>query len=344
MFNDANDRKIENRRIQTALAVSLLLHVLVLWKFSMLPSGFSATHSGPLQVSLISSSAKLVAPDAPQAAAVAEGMPSPHEVQIVVKESVKFSAPVAPRISTEVAAAIPASGSYSSAPAQDALAQPTGLPRTGPTGAARRVEIEFEIYSGADRQLVGKGRHRYASENNESFGVSVKQMVKADDAAQDASWQLEISGRIERQGLNPLVFEMQGALPERLMALRGTSGSLPSPPGKIRSGRMPDGILDRQSLLYQFMLVPPSNNGGKLWLSDGASYGLYTYRIAGYELLAMPSIGDVLATKLVFSTAGSAELIELWLIPDKRYLPAKMRHTDGFGVVTEQVVVSLDSN
>jgi hypothetical protein len=107
---------------------------------------------------------------------------------------------------------------------------------------------------------------------------------------------------------------------------------------------MPDGILDRQSLLYQFMLVPPSNSGGKLWLSDGVKNALYSYSIAGYETLAVPPIGNVQVLKLVFSTAGSAEIIELWLIPDKRYLPAKMRHTDRLGVITEQVVMSLDSD
>jgi hypothetical protein len=92
------------------------------------------------------------------------------------------------------------------------------------------------------------------------------------------------------------------------------------------------------------MLVPPSNSGGKLWLTDGVKNALYSYSIEGYESLAIPSLGAVQVMKLVFSTAGSSETIELWLIPDKRYLPAKMRHTDRLGVVTEQVVVSLDLN
>ncbi|MBL8416031.1 MAG: hypothetical protein JNM42_16495, partial [Propionivibrio sp.] len=46
--------------------------------------------------------------------------------------------------------------------------------------------------------------------------------------------------------------------------------------------------------------------------------------------------------KLVLSTSDSPEIIELWLVPDLHYLPAKVRHIDRQGVVTEQVVTSLD--
>jgi len=190
---------------------------------------------------------------------------------------------------------------------------------------------------------MGKGRHLYASDNDRSYGVSIKQTLTADEADQGTSWRLEISGRIDRQGLSPLLFQMQGAVPERLMALKEVAAS-PSPlADKTRNGRMPDGILDRQSLLYQFMLVPPSDSGGKLLLSDGKTYASYTYRIAGFEAVVIASLGEVRTMKLILSSDESAETIELWLIPDKRFLPAKLRHTDRLGVVTEQVVISLDA-
>jgi hypothetical protein len=322
---------------------SLVLHLLLLWVFGMLPSGSSATHGGPLQVRLPPSTAKIAASEALQAAVAAEGVPSPKDSEVAVKESATFSAPTAPNIPAEITAVVPRSGSSASIPSQDTSAQPVGLPRTGPAGAATRVEIGFEIYSGADRQLAGKGRHLYTSQDNGHFGVSIRQTFKADEAVPETSWQLEISGRITRQGLSPLAFQVQGALSERLLALAGASGNAPVPPGQMRSGRMPDGLLDRQSLLYQFMMTPPSLSGGKFWLSDGTTYSLYAYRVAGFDSLAIPGIGSVQTMKLMFSTADSPETIELWLIPEKRYLPARVRHTDKFGVITEQVVVSLDS-
>jgi len=342
MMNNASGRKAENRRFPIALAISLSLHAAVLWKFGMLPPGLPSTHSGPLQVRLAAPAAKSMASVEVQETALPEGTPAPQQVSVAADDPARVSVPVVPKIAAEAAAVVPAPRISAAAP--EAAAQPAGLPRSGSAGAARRVEIEFDIFSGADRIPMGKGRHLYVSTNDQSFGVSIKQMPRPDEAAQDTSWQLDISGRIDRQGLSPLVYQLQGALPERFISLKEAAAGPASLPGKARSGRMPDGILDRQSLLYQFMLVPPSNSGGKLWLSDGVTNALYAYRIAGYESLAIPSIGDVQTMKLVFSTAGSAEVIELWLIPDKRYLPAKMRHTDRLGVVTEQVVVSRDSN
>ena len=342
MMNTASGRKAENRRFPIALTASLLLHAAVLWKFGMLPPGLPGTHSGPLQVRLAAPAAKSMAPVEVQESVLPEGVPAPQQVRIAADDPVRVTAPLVPKIAAEVATVVPAPRISAATP--EAAAQPAGLPRSGSAGAARRVEIEFEIFSGADRQPMGKGRHLYVSTNDQSFGVSIKQMTKSDEAAQDTSWQLEISGRIDRQGLSPLLFQMQGALPERFISLKEAAAGPASIPGKTRSGRMPDGILDRQSLLYQFMLVPPSNSGGKLWLTDGVKNALYSYSIEGYESLAIPSLGAVQVMKLVFSTAGSPETIELWLIPDKRYLPAKMRHTDRLGVVTEQVVVSLDLN
>lgn len=342
MMNNASGRKAENRRFPIALAISLSLHAAVLWKFGMLPPGLPSTHSGPLQVRLAAPAAKSMAPVEVQETALPEGIPAPQQVRVVADDPARVSVPVVPKIAAVAATVVPAPGIAAIAP--EAAAQPAGLPRSGPAGAARRVEIEFDIFSGADRQPMGKGRHLYVSTNDQSFGVSIKQMPKPDEATQDTSWQLEISGRIDRQGLSPLVYQLQGTLPERFISLKEAAGGPALLPGSTRSGRMPDGILDRQSLLYQFMLVPPSNSGGRLWLTDGVKNSLYAYRIAGYESLSIPSVGDVQVMKLVFSTAGSAETIELWLIPDRRYLPAKMRHTDRLGVVTEQVVVSLDSN
>jgi hypothetical protein len=135
---------------------------------------------------------------------------------------------------------------------------------------------------------------------------------------------------------------MRGAVSERLMALKEVPEASPALPAKARSGRIPDGILDRQSLLYQFMQQPPLLGGGKLWLTDGVTHRLYSYHLAGAESFTIPGLGGVRTIKLVLSTPDSAEIIELWLVPDLHYLPAKLRHTDRNGVVTEQVVTSLD--
>lgn len=190
--------------------------------------------------------------------------------------------------------------------------------------------------------MVGTGRHTYTSDNGRIYGVSIQQELKAADGGQGDDWQLQISGSINRGGLSPLNFQAQGALPERLLSLKELSGDSSGVASKARKIRMPDGLLDRQSLLYQFMHKPPALAGGQMWLSDGTLHGLYTYRVAGFESLNFASQGEVQAVKLRFSSADSSETIELWLLPDLHYLPAKMRHTDKRGVVTEQVTLALE--
>ena len=245
-----------------------------------------------------------------------------------------------PLVAGKVAqASITASGA-----ASDALAtpdQPPGVPLPGLTGAVNRVTIEFELFSGADRQLMGAGRHLYVADDAGNYGVTINPLLKAEDPAPAATWLVSISGTISMQGLSPILFRVRGALSERLVALDG--GGRPSTlPSRPRNARMPDGLLDRQSLLYQFMVQPPELTGGELWLSDGVSHGLYTYRLAGIESFNIPSRGGVSTIKLVLSTRDSPEIVELWLIPDLHYLPAKVRYTDRQGMVTEQVVISLD--
>ena len=229
-----------------------------------------------------------------------------------------------------------------SGPTKDVPQQLPGIPWMRATGPVQRVEMEFEIFSGADRQSVGTGQHSYVSENGESYGLNVRQMPQEDSAGPGGPWQLEISGLVNKQGLSPLLFQIKGVLPERLMSLKEVPDSLPSSASsEARNGRLPDGLLDRQSLLYQFMQVPPDEGGGKLWLSDGKTHRLYTYRVAGSEPLVIAANGEVRAMKLVLSASVSADIIELWLVPDLHYLPAKVRYIDARGGVTEQVVTSL---
>lgn len=360
MMNIASSRNVATRRFLMALGISLLLHFGVLSKPGFFSSAKDATRQSPLQVSLVAPAATVPAPSQTPAASAPENVLSAQESKIdqkIEKKAAKLAVtanPAAPKNEeppsiaevkgqpSEPKPAAPASVQTSSPSAKDSADQPRGVPLPGLTGQVKRVAIEFEIYSGAERQLTGSGQHRYVSENGDIYGLSIKQVLKDGDPVQSQPWQLEISGSIGRQGLNPIFLQIQGAVSERLMALKEVPENSSTHSPKGRNARMPDGLLDRQSLLYQFMLQPPNLTGGKLWLSDGATHRLYTYRLAGIESFIIPSLGGVRTIKLVLSTSDSPEIIELWLVPDLHYLPAKVRHIDRQGVITEQVVTSLD--
>lgn len=338
MLSAGDTKMTKTRRLLPALGVSLLLHVLLLSRFGLFPFADGSAPARSLQVSLVAPAASLAAPAEPEVISVPE-LPLPAPAPRTPKRHEKPRETPAPPVNP--AAALPEEPPVDTGKAAAAVEPSAGIPLPGLAGALKRVDIEFEIYSGLDRTLIGTSRQLYVAEGGDNYGLSTRSQVRGDESSPGEPWQLEVSGRISRQGLSPSRFEVQGAMSERLMALKDVADPS-APPAKARSIRMRDGILDRQSLLYQFMLQPPALTGGQLWLTDGSSYGLYTYRIAGFDSLPLTALGGVRAIKLVLSSNDSTDTLELWLVPDMHYLPVKVRHTDRQGRVTEQLAISLD--
>ncbi len=331
------------RRLLVALVVSTIAHLWALAQPGLLSSRLSTRSLGTLQVTLAQPADKpplpgeLEATNSPPVEAPAVVLEVPEKIEKVVVTPVAQERKILP-----MPESVPAEKAVSQATKtpQQAEASP-GIPQAGGTGPAREVDIEFEITSGADKKLLGSGHHRYISSEGEYFGVSVSQQLAADGGTPAEQWKLDISGRISMHGLSPILFQMQGAVPERLMAIKEVTEDVAPDPSKPRSGRMPDGILDRQSLLYQFMMRPPVSAGGKLWLTDGNKHGQYSYKVAGSESLRIGSLGEFRTVRVVITADEGSEMIELWLLPESHYLPAKVRHTDGRGLITEQVAISL---
>lgn len=336
-------KEMVTRRLVVALCVSVLFHLVALAKFGMFSSGDVPNANSPLTVSLKNPVA--VPPRAAEASVneIPADVPAQQEPKIATKfdktrRVTSQSAKAVKPLPVEAVAMNPVDVVPKSSPANHS----SGIPMPGLAGPVRRADIEFELFLGAERQSAGVAKHSYIADSGENFGVSVKQQFSEGVTGQSEPWQLEISGSFTKQGLSPLLYETKGATAERLLALKGSPEAIASAPNRSRKGRMPDGILDRQSLLYQFMVQPPLQGGGKLWLTDGVTHGQYSYRLAGYDSLTVTAYGLVRALKLVISAVDGAETIELWLVPDLHYLPVKVRHIDRKGVVTEQMAVSID--
>ncbi len=339
-----NSSPIVIRRLGLALAVSFLFHFLVFARFGIFSSSQVSRLHGPLQVSMRATMSEATPALAPQVATASPATPpapaaKPREPAVRLRPPTTRKAPDA---APPMLAANPA--------AMAKIEIPRGLPFSGQAEALRRVETGFETYSGAERKLVGSGRQIYVSDKDENYGISTQQSQQsqpsgpadARGAAQGtAHWRLEISGRITRDGLSPLLYDTQGDLAERLVALQGGAPSA-APASASRKGRFRDGLLDRQSLLYQFMLRPPNPLGGELWLTDGARNEVYEYRFGGLETLSIAALGELRSVRLVLSGRESGETIELWLVPELRYLAVRARYTDRTGAVIEQVATSLE--
>lgn len=332
----------KDRAFCAAFLASILLHAALLVFTSRFHGDGAFLQVGRLEVLLVPASelpvGEVSSPRGtddrftPGGAASAPGMVSP---------ALAPSTPaVASRGVTQDSEAPVAEKLLSAAGTASAPAAPAASPAQSPgAGAASRVDIEFAVLAGG--VPAGLGRHTYTAAGDGGFGVLVSNVGTAGRDG-GGEWSLEISGRIDEHGLTPLLFRARGMLSERFLALKEPNVAGEAGAVMERQGRMPDGILDRQSLLYQFMLVPPAPGGGALWLSDGKTYARYVYRLAPVEIMLVPSLGSVRAIKLTLTSEAASDTIELWLLPEKRYLPARVRHVDKSGFVTEQVATTVE--
>lgn len=222
-----------------------------------------------------------------------------------------------------------------------ALEAPQGIDQAGPKGPPKNVEIEFALFSGGEALPMGSGRHHYATFDGGNYELKVQESIAESNPENTPRWRLAISGRITSDGLSPTLYEKRGKVSERLLGLNDNPKNHSPDQDEMQAGRMPDGILDRQSLLYQFMLRPPKENAGKVLLTDGNIYKAFTYKTEGTELLNIAAMGNVQTVKILLKSKGVKELIELWLMPEKRFLPARMRYTDESGQITDLIVLSL---
>lgn len=148
---------------------------------------------------------------------------------------------------------------------------------------------------------------------------------------------LKISGAIGGRGLvayeydardNPLVNELIERNPEAQ---------------DTRSGRMPDGILDRFSILYQFMFRASRAFGERLTLSDGKNIIAFIHSDIGFEKLDLFN-QSIQTQHHHFVSTDTQTSIDIWVAPAMRNLPVRVRYTDGNGITTEMVAKSLQSN
>ena len=214
--------------------------------------------------------------------------------------------------------------------------QPFGLPTSAMTGRVSRVKMQFALGRGEAGEVPEYGVHELSLGTPDNFGVRNQYTLRVSEAGkpQGEGWLLAIGGQLSTDTLMPWRYAFRGPLPDTLRAVA-------SPPGETSGGGvMPDGLLDRQSLLYHFSLTPPNPAGGMMTISDGHDYQRFAYRLNGAESMTVEGLGEVKA--IIVELKSASEIIRLWLLPDLLYLPVKAQFADEKGEIREQKAVSLD--
>lgn len=210
------------------------------------------------------------------------------------------------------------------------------LDSSGPIGS---MEIEFELFAEDTNTPKGKAIQHFEADTEGNYYLSFKSK-EAEATSQDAKpeWELHISGVITKYGLRPSRYLSRGDLAQTIMGVKGVTNT---EDGSL-DGIMPDGLLDRVSLIYQFMHIQLADDG-ELYLTNGKKVSSFNYRNIGSESLEVKQHGVIQTQHIIFSDIETLEVIEVWLASDFRNLPIKVRYTNG-DVTIEQIASSISVN
>jgi len=342
------------RRLVIALALSLLLHLLLIGKFSFNLSGLNE-HQDSINVRLM---LPKVLPNSAQSTPVVKhaAKHAKHSMAAEPKESNSIESVVQdnpqPALPTELPPVNTVTSIESSEVAKpDVESQVEALDLTVKSEPYQYVESEFNVYvdkeSVSNRAIVGDAKVVYQRlPNSEQY--QIKSLIQARGLVSIFMPDLlQMSdGYLNEVGLQPMHYIYQfGNDKDKTYSADFNWESkkliLKSEKG-IEKLDLQTGTQDLLSFMYQFMFVPPMQNM-QLSITNGRKLGLYDYTFEGEEVIST-KMGNLKAFHLLRSAESSEKRTELWLALDYQHVPVKIRETNKEGKVYELLVTSLKTS
>jgi len=333
------------RTLGFALALSLLLHVLVIAS-----PGWHLPEEGEGDAVLLE--AMLTAK--PQATPPATPLPKPKPKP--KRRPKTATSPPAGLVQTQIPDnnKMPiASGAVTTAPAENPA--PVVPPPAAETAAAeialpRQGRISFSVRYGGNDFEVGRALHAWQQDGKHYQLQNVTQTSGLVAIFRSLKVTQSSQGEIGAAGLRPHEFRVEQKTGKESnevvrfdwQQMRATfaSGS-----GTPREETFIAGALDLLALVYQFAVVPPGGQKMELMITAGKNFRRHAIEVAGEEKLTTP-LGELRTLHLRSAeTAGNPANIqrtEFWLALEFHYLPVRIRHVDRKGDIFDQVAVEME--
>lgn len=332
-----------SRNLVSSLIISVLVHGLAFQLLATIDSYPGRSYAVPLRVHLASPRVGLVETDSVAVEPVPVLPAKKREADLTSSPSTVPStqsvlAATTPAASKDLdrAAAIPVAAPVRSLPEPPIT---NTLEPSGNRVFLRQVDLDIQMFIGTERRDAGMLTHQFRMLDKELYGVTVAPSSAEGEPKASSAWRLRSSGSVRHQGLAPVMVDARGEVGMDMLMFDKAGSSGANAAGY--SARVQDGILDRHSLLYQFMMQPPAADGGEIWMTDGISYQPYRYKREGEDRFRLEGVGIVRAARYMFYPTASGSPFELWLIPEMHYLPVKMRYQNAGGNSVELVVVRM---
>ncbi len=112
--------------------------------------------------------------------------------------------------------------------------------------------------------------------------------------------------------------------------------------GRKETAQLLPGTQDRLSLMYQFMFTPVAKlKQVSFPMTNGKKIESYRYQVAGKEAIDTP-LGKMQTLHLVKQREAGDNTVEVWLAPDRHFIPVRLLIVESDGAKFEQVITRLE--
>jgi hypothetical protein len=232
----------------------------------------------------------------------------------------------------------PAAVASSSAPASEPDLPRRSLPVRG--------RITYDLVYGRDHFPVGRTVQTWQTDGTRYVLASRSETTGLLDVIRSQHRTFLSRGSITSEGLRPHTFLMsrnRGRGIEEARASFDWSGASVTlqAAARERQEALPARTQDLLSFIYQLSLYPPAPGRFTQSLTNGARVETYEVEVLADEIIETP-IGALRAVPVRQIRRAGAESLELWLAPEYRYMPVRIRFFNRDGEPQgEQIVTEI---
>jgi hypothetical protein len=205
--------------------------------------------------------------------------------------------------------------------------------------------IRYEVYYGSDRFSIGRSVQTWSIDKDSYRLTSFSETTGLFGLFKPYQYAYVAEGRVEPGRLRPETFTVRrGREGERQAAAKfdWANGQLTF--GSLRSQRkapLDGNTYDFLTLFYQLPHMPLAPGLMQVAITTGTRFNTYRLQIGAEEMLELP-IGTLRAIPIKQVRSPGEESIEVWLAPEQRYLPVRIRFLDEEGkLMVEQLATRI---
>jgi hypothetical protein len=196
--------------------------------------------------------------------------------------------------------------------------------------------VRYVITRGEGGFVVGQTVHTWEHDGVTYKLQSVTETTGLAALFKPARVVLSSRGEVTAQGLRPREFRH-----ERVSGL--DTASFDWTRGVVAYAGREDSVVagtqDMLSMYYQLVLLAPKRGVVTMPIATGRKLESYRFDVVGEEVMRLPS-GERRTVHL--RTRSGNDTIELWIAPEMRGLPLKIRFTDREGEIFDQLAQDMD--